>query len=255
MSGPYTGRDVSARTSPWTDDRLREELIRRYSAPGASRGRRLRAIGKRSAWGFVTGFARAIKRLLDVAGAIFLMIVLAPFLVLVAILIVVGDPGPVFFRQQRVGRLGRLFGMWKFRSMYIDAEARKVALMAQNEMAGGVTFKMKDDPRVTKVGRFIRRASIDELPQLWNVLVGDMSLVGPRPPVPKEVAEYTLADRRRLEVTPGITCIWQVSGRSSIPFPQQVELDVAYIESQSFWLDVLLLLRTIPAVLFGKGAY
>ena len=127
--------------------------------------------------------------------------------------------------------------------------------MAQNEMSGGVTFKMKDDPRVTKVGRFIRRASIDELPQLWNVLVGDMSLVGPRPPVPKEVAEYTLSDRRRLEVTPGITCIWQVSGRSSIPFPQQVELDVAYIESQSFLLDVLLLLRTIPAVLLGKGAY
>lgn len=255
MSGSYTGKDVPARTSPWTDDRLREELIRRYSAPGASRALRFRAHAKRRAWSFVTGSARALKRLLDVVGSIALMTLLAPALAFVALLIVLGDPGPVFFRQTRVGRYGRLFGMWKFRSMYVDAEARKAELMARNEMAGGVTFKMKDDPRVTKVGKYIRRASIDELPQLWNVLRGDMSLVGPRPPVPKEVAEYTLSDRRRLEVTPGITCIWQVSGRSSIPFPQQVELDVAYIESQSFWLDVVLLLRTIPAVLFGKGAY
>jgi len=139
--------------------------------------------------------------------------------------------------------------------MYIDAEARKAALMAQNEMAGGVLFKMKDDPRITRVGKYIRRGSIDELPQLWNVLKGDMSLVGPRPPVPSEVALYTLADRRRLDAIPGITCIWQVSGRSEIPFKQQVELDVAYIESQSFWLDLKLLLKTIPAVLLGRGAY
>lgn len=255
MTGPISEGGASSRISPWTGDRLREELIRRYAVPGASRALRFRAHAKRRAWSFVTGSALVLKRLLDIFGAIVLMIVLAPALGIVALLIVVGDPGPVFFRQVRVGRFGRLFGMWKFRSMYVDAEARKATLMAQNEMSGGVTFKMKDDPRVTKVGKFIRRASIDELPQLWNVLVGDMSLVGPRPPVPKEVAEYTLSDRRRLEVTPGITCIWQVSGRSSIPFPQQVELDVAYIESQSFLLDVLLLLRTIPAVLLGKGAY
>ena len=127
--------------------------------------------------------------------------------------------------------------------------------MAQNEMAGGVIFKMKDDPPVTKVGRIIRKTSIDELPQLWNVLKGDMSLVGPRPPVPLEVDEYSLSDRRRLEVIPGITCIWQVSGRSDIPFDQQVELDVQYIQSQSFWTDIKILLKTVPALLFGTGAY
>jgi lipopolysaccharide/colanic/teichoic acid biosynthesis glycosyltransferase len=145
--------------------------------------------------------------------------------------------------------------MWKFRSMYMDAEARKAELMAQNEMAGGVIFKMKDDPRVTKVGKFIRKTSIDELPQLWNVMTGEMSLVGPRPPVPPEVDQYSLSDRRRLEVIPGITCIWQVSGRSEIPFDQQVELDVQYIESQSFWTDIKILLKTVPALLFGTGAY
>jgi lipopolysaccharide/colanic/teichoic acid biosynthesis glycosyltransferase len=137
----------------------------------------------------------------------------------------------------------------------IDAEARKAALAKNNEMDGGVIFKMKHDPRITRVGRYIRRASIDELPQLWNVLKGDMSLVGPRPPVPSEVSQYTLSDRRRLEAKPGITCVWQVSGRSDIPFEQQVELDFAYIESQSLWMDIKLLLKTIPAVLLGRGAY
>ena len=145
--------------------------------------------------------------------------------------------------------------MWKFRSMYIDAEARKAALLAANESSGGVIFKMKRDPRITKVGRFIRKASIDELPQLWNVLIGDMSLVGPRPALPSEVDQYSLADRRRLEVIPGITCIWQVSGRSDIPFPEQVKLDVQYIESSSFWQDILILLKTVPAVILGRGAY
>ena len=139
--------------------------------------------------------------------------------------------------------------------MFTDAEERKKALMAQNEMAGGVLFKMKDDPRVTKVGRIIRKTSIDELPQLWNVLKGEMSLVGPRPPVPQEVNQYSLADRRRLEAIPGITCIWQVSGRSNIPFDQQVELDVQYIQSQSIWTDFKILLKTIPALLLGSGAY
>jgi lipopolysaccharide/colanic/teichoic acid biosynthesis glycosyltransferase len=166
-----------------------------------------------------------------------------------------GIAGPILFKQTRVGRWGRLFTMWKFRSMYIDAEARKAELMAQNEMAGGVIFKMKDDPRVTKVGKFIRKTSIDELPQLWNVMTGEMSLVGPRPPVPPEVDQYSLSDRRRLEVIPGITCIWQVSGRSEIPFDQQVELDVQYIESQSFWTDIKILLKTVPALLFGTGAW
>ena len=139
--------------------------------------------------------------------------------------------------------------------MYMDAEARKKELEKLNEMNGGVLFKMKEDPRITKVGKFIRKASIDELPQLWNVFVGDMSLVGPRPALPSEVNQYSLAERRRLEVVPGITCIWQVSGRSDIPFDKQVGLDVEYIESQSLWLDFKLLFLTIPAVLLGRGAY
>ena len=139
--------------------------------------------------------------------------------------------------------------------MYIDAEERKLALQAHNEMVGGTIFKMKRDPRITRVGRFIRKASIDELPQLWNVLLGDMSLVGPRPPVPAEVVLYSSRHRQRLSVKPGITCIWQVSGRSDIPFEAQVELDIKYIEKRSFIYDVRLLLATVPAVLFARGAY
>jgi lipopolysaccharide/colanic/teichoic acid biosynthesis glycosyltransferase len=178
-----------------------------------------------------------------------------PFLVSVALAIRLESKGPLIFRQQRVGRDGQPFTMFKFRSMFVDAEARKAALMASNEMAGGVLFKMRDDPRVTRVGRFIRRTSIDELPQLFNVLRGDMSLVGPRPPLPSEVAQYTLKDRGRLGAAPGITCIWQVSGRSEIPFPQQVEMDLDYIQGQSLAGDVRLLLKTVPALVRGRGAY
>ena len=139
--------------------------------------------------------------------------------------------------------------------MLIPGDQRLKEIMAQNEMSGGVIFKMKNDPRIFPVGKFIRKASIDELPQLWNVLKGDMSLVGPRPALPSEVNQYSLQDRQRLEVIPGITCIWQVSGRSNIPFPQQVQLDVQYIQSQSIWLDIKLLLQTVPAVLLSRGAY
>lgn len=234
----------------------REELLRRFAEGGApSKGWKLRFQIKRLAWVTVVTATRVVKRIVDIIGSVALAIVLMPFFLLVMALIRLDSPGPIFFAQQRVGRHGRLFKMYKFRSMYIDAEERKAALMIDNEMEGGVIFKMKDDPRITRVGKYIRRGSIDELPQLWNVFKGEMSLVGPRPPLPAEVAEYSLEDRRRLEVVPGITCIWQVSGRSEIPFDQQVELDVAYIESQSLWLDVKLLLRTVPAVLLGKGAY
>jgi len=139
--------------------------------------------------------------------------------------------------------------------MYIDAEERKTALTKDNEMKGGVLFKMKKDPRITLVGRFIRKFSIDELPQIWNVIMGDMSLVGPRPALPSEVAEYTPYQHQRLKVTPGITCIWQVSGRSDIPFNQQVELDLKYIANQSFINDIVLLFQTIPAVVMARGAY
>ncbi|MBM4267330.1 MAG: sugar transferase [Deltaproteobacteria bacterium] len=235
---------------------MRDEILERYSGDGSPASWwRVRLLVKRLAWVTVVTATRLLKRLLDVGGAIALLIVLLPFFGLVALLIRLDSPGAVLFEQQRVGRHGRLFRMYKFRSMYVDAEARKAALATDNEMQGGVTFKMKADPRITRVGRFIRRGSIDELPQLWNVLRGEMSLVGPRPPLPSEVAEYSIEDRRRLDVVPGITCIWQVSGRSEIPFERQVELDVAYIESQSIRLDLLLLLKTVPAVLLGRGAY
>ena len=249
---------MSEQSDRWLepDPDMRDALLHRY---GQIRPdgfwQRLAFQGKRLTWKAVIGGARGFKRLLDIAVSLELLILLAPVLLLVAAAIKLESPGPVFFRQTRVGRWGKLFAMWKFRSMYIDAEARKAELLARNESAGGVIFKMKDDPRITRVGQIIRRASIDELPQFWNVLVGDMSLVGPRPALPGEVDQYSLADRRRLEVIPGITCIWQVSGRSEIPFSEQVKLDVRYIESSSLKQDILILLKTVPAVLLGRGAY
>jgi len=198
---------------------------------------------------------RVTRRFLDTSVSFCALAVLFFPLLFVALLIKIESPGPVFFTQDRVGKWGVLFKMYKFRSMCQDAEFLKESLAQQNEMDNGVTFKMKSDPRITKVGGFIRKYSIDELPQLLNVLLGEMALVGPRPPVPREVAEYTIDNRRRLEIKPGITCIWQVSGRSEIPFVEQVELDVDYIDTHSFFTDIKILLRTIPAVLKGKGAY
>jgi len=196
-----------------------------------------------------------VKRTFDIIVASIIMILLSPLFLLVSLTIRLDSPGPILFSQERIGKNGRVFKMWKFRSMYIDAEERKATLMQLNQMKGGVLFKMKQDPRVTRVGRFIRKFSIDELPQMQNVLMGDMSLVGPRPPVPSEVAQYTPYQRQRLEVIPGITCIWQVSGRSEISFAQQVEMDIEYISTQSFWKDMTLLFKTVPAVLSAKGAY
>ncbi|MDM8566198.1 exopolysaccharide biosynthesis polyprenyl glycosylphosphotransferase [Candidatus Halobeggiatoa sp. HSG11] len=235
---------------------LRERLIQRYSeVQQGSWQQHLHFYLKRLTWLLTVRGTVLAKRLFDIVVSSVLLLLFLPFFLLVALLIRLESPGPVLFSQIRVGRWGSLFTFWKFRSMYIDAEARKAKLDMENEMQGGVLFKMKHDPRITRIGRFIRKASIDELPQLWNVLKGDMSLVGPRPPLPTEVDQYSFADRRRLEVIPGITCIWQISGRSDIPFKQQVELDVAYIESQSFWQDLKILLKTIPAVILGRGAY
>lgn len=200
-------------------------------------------------------FGIAARRLMDVVVATGAILALSPLLIGVAICIKRESPGPVFFCQQRVGKWGEYFTMYKFRSMCIDADEMKQSLADENQMDGGVLFKVKSDPRMTRTGRFIRKYSIDELPQLWNVLKGDMALVGPRPPVKSEVDQYCLSDRRRLEIKPGITCLWQVSGRSEIPFKEQVELDVEYIESHGFWQDLKILLRTVPAVLLGKGAY
>ena len=197
--------------------------------------------------------ALALKRVFDVAASLTALILLAPVLLATALAIRLDSPGPIFFRQRRVGQNGRTFDMLKFRSMCGDAEARLKSLRAFNEMSGPV-FKMTNDPRVTRVGRFIRRTSIDELPQFWNVLSGEMSVVGPRPPVPSEVKQYKRWQRRRLSVKPGITCTWQVSGRNEINFDQWMELDLAYIDNWSIWSDVTIIARTIPAVLRARGA-
>jgi exopolysaccharide biosynthesis polyprenyl glycosylphosphotransferase len=210
---------------------------------------------KRKLWTFVIKATLFFKRLMDIVISLVALILLSPLFAIVALLIKLTDGGPVFYVQTRIGKQGKAFPFPKFRSMVLNADKMKDNLLDQAERKGDVTFKMKKDPRVTSIGRFIRRFSIDELPQVWCVLKGDMSIVGPRPPVPREVALYTQEDRRRLEVTPGLTGIWQVSGRSDIGFKQQVELDVLYIESHGFWLDIMLILKTIPAVLTGKGAY
>jgi lipopolysaccharide/colanic/teichoic acid biosynthesis glycosyltransferase len=158
--------------------------------------------------------------------------------------------------QKRVGLRGREFAFPKFRSMCVDSDAVRANVAAMNQHgADAVTFKIKRDPRITPTGRVIRRFSIDELPQLWCVLTGQMTLVGPRPPLPSEVGRYTLRDRERLSVVPGLTCFWQVNGRSEIPFEQQVEMDIDYIQQRSLWTDIKVLLKTIPAVVFGRGAY
>lgn len=196
----------------------------------------------------------ALKRTFDVIVSFLLLLLLTPLFALIGVAVWVEDGGAVFFAQTRVGRYGRLFKMYKIRSMCLDAEQRLKDLLAKNQHREGVTFKIKDDPRITCVGKWLRKYSLDELPQLFNVLRGDMSLVGPRPPVPREVAKYSPADRRRLAAKPGITCIWQISGRSEIDFSGQVKLDVDYIEAKSFWRDLEILLRTIPAVVSGKGA-
>jgi exopolysaccharide biosynthesis polyprenyl glycosylphosphotransferase len=198
--------------------------------------------------------ASFLKRTLDVVVSFTCLLLLAPLFALIALLVWIEDGGPVFFSQTRVGQYGRNFKMYKIRSMCLDAELRLKELLEKNQHREGVTFKLKDDPRITTVGKWLRKLSLDELPQLYNVFIGDMSLVGPRPPVPREVAKYSPAHRRRLAVKPGITCIWQVSGRSEIDFSGQVQLDVNYIETQTFWLDLRLLWMTIPAVLSGKGA-
>ena len=194
------------------------------------------------------------KRALDLLGAAAGLILTAPVMLLVALAIKLDTPGPVFFRHTRLGKNGKPFAMIKFRSMYQDAIARQAALTPDNDMPGPV-FKIRSDPRVTAVGKFIRKYSLDELPQLWHVLRGNMSLVGPRPAVPDEVARYAPWQRERLAVKPGLTCTWQVSGRSDIPFDQWVRMDIEYVRRRDMWLDLRLLLRTIPAVITGRGAY
>jgi exopolysaccharide biosynthesis polyprenyl glycosylphosphotransferase len=195
-----------------------------------------------------------LKRTVDIVGAALALTLGAPCLGLIAAAIRLDSPGPTIFRQTRVGANGKVFRMYKFRSMYEGAEQKLDEIRDQSEVDGPI-FKMRDDPRVTRVGRILRRASLDELPQFWNVLLGDMSLVGPRPPLPSEVAEYMEWHKKRLEVRPGVTGLWQVSGRSLLSFDEQCLLDIYYIENWSLWLDFKILVRTIPEVLFGNGAY
>ena len=197
---------------------------------------------------------RTLKRAVDVIGSALALTLGAPCLGLIAAAIRLDSPGPAIFRQTRVGADGRAFEMYKFRSMYEGAEEQLADIRDMNEVDGPI-FKMREDPRVTRVGRLLRRASFDELPQFWNVLRGDMSLVGPRPPLPSEVDQYMEWHKKRLEVRPGMTGLWQVSGRSLVSFDEQCLLDIYYIENWSLWLDFKILMRTIPEMLFGSGAY
>ncbi|MBY0145127.1 sugar transferase [Neobacillus niacini] len=195
------------------------------------------------------------KRLVDIFGSICGIILLGALFVVIAILIKVEDPkGTIFFSQKRVGINGREFKMYKFRSMVSNAEEKLAELLKYNEINGAM-FKMKDDPRITKVGKFIRKTSIDELPQLFNVLKGEMSLVGPRPPLPREVAEYTAYDKQRLLVTPGCTGLWQVSGRNSIGFHEMVELDLQYIQRRTFFFDIKIIFKTVLVLFGSKDAF
>jgi len=249
-----------------TEVEIRERLTDRLLAAQTAWGRaRLTCYvkWKQISWNAVTGFAHGLKRLFDIIVSVLAMLLLSPVFLAIAFA-VKRDGGPIFFRQTRYGLHGREFKMLKFRSMCVDAESKLQELLARNEKQEGITFKMKDDPRITRIGRIIRKSSLDELPQFWNVLVGEMSIVGPRPPVKREVELYEQRHRRRFNVKPGITCLWQVGeregglfeigDRNAIDFEEQVQLDVRYIESQSFGKDVWLLVKTIPAILFGKGA-
>jgi exopolysaccharide biosynthesis polyprenyl glycosylphosphotransferase len=195
-----------------------------------------------------------LKRLLDVSVASLVLVATLPIWLAIVVAIKLDTPGPAIFVQQRVGHRGRRFTFFKFRSMYVDAEQRLAEVMQHNETDGPV-FKMRQDPRVSRVGSILRRTSLDELPQLINVLRGDMSLVGPRPPLPREVESYRPDDVVRLTVKPGITCLWQISGRSNVSFDRWMEFDREYIRNMSLWMDLSILARTIGAVLSMRGAY
>lgn len=202
-----------------------------------------------------TGYRRVVKRGLDIAGAAALLILLAPVLLGIGLIVRLTSRGPALYRSTRTGLYGKQFTVLKFRTMHRGAEHVRAELLELNEVPGGILFKIRRDPRVTPFGRFLRRYSLDELPQLVNVLTGSMSLVGPRPPLPDEVERYCSQTRRRLLVKPGMTGLWQVSGRSDLPWDEAVRLDLYYVENWSLGLDLAIVLRTIWAVLSGRGAY
>lgn len=193
------------------------------------------------------------KTVFDKIGALVGIIIASPLALLIALAIKLGDGGPIFFKQVRSGMNGRPFIFYKFRTMNVNAESQKNELLSLNEMSGPA-FKITDDPRVTLVGKFLRKTSMDELPQFYNVIKGDMSLVGPRPPLPSEVKQYKEWQYRRLSVKPGITCLWQINGRNDIDFDKWMKLDLQYIDNWSFWTDIKIILKTIPAILRCNGA-
>jgi lipopolysaccharide/colanic/teichoic acid biosynthesis glycosyltransferase len=234
------------------------EWARWYAREARLPARSLRKVRRRSSAGLTAARERAYriaKRCFDFAFAIVLLLLAGPVLLLIAAAIKATDRGPVLYWQERVGMWGEIFAFPKFRSMVVKADQMVDKLAEQNQHGTSITFKIRQDPRVTWIGRVIRRFSLDEFPQLWCVIRGQMSLVGPRPALPREVNKYTLEHRRRLGVRPGLTCIWQVSGRADIPFERQVQMDVDYVESHTFWLDLKLVASTVPAVLTGRGAY
>jgi lipopolysaccharide/colanic/teichoic acid biosynthesis glycosyltransferase len=238
--------------------KARRELFKRMDIPVTRADVQLLRWKHRYRLVFWEGMLRSllvIKRLVDIVISIIALVMLLPVFAIVAICIIIEDGYPVIYIQKRVGLNGREFRFFKFRSMCKGADKMKEELLEKNESAGNVTFKIKDDPRMLRCGRFLRRFSIDELPQFFNVLIGNLSIVGPRPPLPEEVKRYSLSDRKRLHVKPGITCLWQVRGRSDISFDEQVGLDMQYIQSQSILKDLIIVLKTIPAVLLGRGAY
>jgi len=245
-----SSHDVNRQSDPRALRMMEKFANRRFQSTRANQ--RLRFV--MSWWVIRNKIVSNLKRGLDTTVACVMIVFSSPIMLITALAIKLDSPGPIFFQQVRVGKDGEHFPCYKFRSMYIDAEQRKAALMAKNE-ADGPVFKMKYDPRITRVGRIIRKLSIDELPQLFNVLKGEMSLVGPRPALPSEVAKYNYEQIGRLHAIPGITGLQQVSGRSDVDFKRWVELDLQYISEQSIWKDIEILVKTIPAVLSSKGAY
>ena len=238
-----------------------DELAIRVDAPhmGAHRGTRVLAWAHRFRlllWLWLRDQGPRLRRAIDVVAAGIAVILALPILLIAALAVKLSSRGPLLYMQERIGKDGRPFSLNKFRSMVVDAEARKTALALQcPEAMDGVRFKLRRDPRLTRVGGWLRRSSIDELPQLFNVLRGEMTLVGPRPPVRREVVEYNPAALRRLEVLPGLTCLWQIRGRSELSFAQQVALDVEYIDTVRPVDEIGIVLKTVPAVLGGRGAY
>jgi lipopolysaccharide/colanic/teichoic acid biosynthesis glycosyltransferase len=250
---PYARKEIVGPYSTIDPKAMRMLEIHRSKAYTGTRQRARIQIVLLS-WFFKSVIQERTKRAFDLIISFLLMPFVLPIMFITALAVKLDSPGPILFKQERVGKWGKKFYCFKFRSMVIDAEARKKELLAMNE-ADGVVFKMKHDPRVTRVGRVIRKLSIDELPQIFNVIKGDMSLVGPRPPVPHEVAQYQFDHFRRLDAMPGITGLQQVTGRTGISFSRWVELDVQYIQEQSLGKDIEIILKTVPAVITSRGAY